>query len=62
MNNDTDKRFRQSMFIRNEDTMGASSSHTAALPYSEGSASFSVSEPIMGNPVTYLVSGIDNEG
>lgn len=58
----TDKRQYQSMYVKREDNMESSGYFTAALPYSEGSACFSVSEPIMGNPVTYLVRGIDNEG
>jgi len=42
--------------------LNLSSMSHSEVPYSGNSSCFSVSEPIKGNPVTYMVRGIDEEG
>jgi hypothetical protein len=53
---------RHSMFITNDKILDNSGHFTPELPYNAENNGFSVSDPVMGSPVTYLVRGIDNEG
>lgn len=49
------------MSMATED-LGLSGYFQTEVPYGSESSCFSVSDPIKGNPVTYLVRGVDNEG
>ena len=49
------------MSMATED-LGLSGYFQTEMPYGSETSVFSVSDPIKGNPVTYLVRGVDNEG